>query len=393
MAAPARQRRVVIASRIFTPEPAAASFALENSAHAFRDAGWDVRVLTTTYPGAASGREAGITVRRAPVLRNAAGYVRGYVSYLSFDVPLLFRLLFMRRADVILVEPPPTTGAVVRFAAGLRRIPYVYDAADIWSDAAVNTTDSRFVLRTLLALERFAMRGARHAFVVAPAYAARMRELGIRTPTTVVGFGADTESFEYRSSPRSAEAPFFVYAGSYSEWHGADIFVSAFAPLVARHPGARLLFVGNGAERPALERLAADLGVSASLEFRDPVPPAELAGILGAATASLASLKPGVGYDYAFATKVYSSLAVGCPVVFTGAGPSGPFIAAASTEVSAGSAVAYDAVAVGAAMEALTQAPPDDEQRRALSGWTRAHHSLRAVAERVVSATTDALGR
>src|SRR5690606_8457618 len=111
-------------------------------------------------------------------------------------VPLVFRLLFARRADLILVEPPPTTGAVVRVVSSFRRIPYLYDAADIWSDAAVTTTNSRIVLRVLRAAERFAIRGARHAVVVASAYADRMRSIGIHTPTTVTGFGVDVESFD-----------------------------------------------------------------------------------------------------------------------------------------------------------------------------------------------------
>ena len=384
MAARDRGPRVVIASRIFAPEPAAASFALENCALAFRDAGWDVRVVTTRYRDApAVERSTGLVVRRAPVVRNAAGYVRGYVSYLSFDIPLFFRLLFMRSADLVFVEPPPTTGAAVRVATWLRRIPYLYDAADLWSDAAVTTTDSKLVLRALRALERFAIRGARHAVVVAQPYADRMRELGIETPTTVVGFGADTTAFVFTAGDAPA-APLFVYGGSYSEWHGADIFIRAFARFAARHTDARLLYVGNGSERPALEQLAAELGVAAAVEFRDPVPPAELSRILGGATASLASLTPG-GYDYAFATKVYSSLAVGCPALFTGAGPAGPFIADASREVAAGIAVDYDVSAVEQAMESLAATPASAVEREQLSVWTREQHSLRAVAERVVA--------
>jgi glycosyltransferase involved in cell wall biosynthesis len=386
-----RNPRVVIVSRIFAPEPAAASFVLENCALAFRDAGWDVRVLTTRYRDAPSHEQAaGISVHRAPVVRNAAGYVRGYVSYLSFDVPLFFRLLFMRPADLILVEPPPTTGAVVRVAAQFRRIPYVYDAADIWSDAAVTTTSSRMVPRVLLAIERFAIRGARHAFVVAPAYAERLRELGILTPTSMVGFGVDTTTFDFRPA-EPPSAPLFVYGGSYSEWHGADIFIEAFAGFLARHPSSRLVYVGNGAERPKLAQLAAELGLGDAVEFRDPVPPADLAALLGEATASLASLKPGLGYDYAFATKVYSSLAVGCPVIFTGAGPAGPFISDAAREVNAGVAVDYDVAAVEAAIDQLAAMPANQSDREALSTWTRAHHSLRAVAERVVAAAAGVI--
>lgn len=388
---PPPARRVLIVSRIFTPEPAAASFALENWAEAFVAGGWDTRVLTTMY-GDAPRREhrRGVAIRRVPVLRNAAGYVRGYVSYLSFDVPLAFRLLVARRADLIVVEPPPTTGAVVRVIAGLRRIPYVYDAADLWSDAAVTTTSSRFVLGALRAVERFAIRGARHAFVVAEGYAERIRALGIRTPTTVVGFGVDTASFDYREAEPPG-APLFVYGGSYSEWHGAIVFVDAFAPVVARHPGARLLFVGNGTERSALERRAAELGISDAVEFRGPVPPEQLAHLLAGASCSLASLEPGVGYDYAFATKVYSSLAVGCPVLFAGAGPAGPFVAEAAKTVAAGESVAFDAASVAAAMERVVAAPADASARRELSVWTRANHSLRAAADRVAAKSAQLL--
>jgi glycosyltransferase involved in cell wall biosynthesis len=391
MSTQGRRPRLVIASRIFTPEPAAASFFLENCARAFAEAGWDVRVLTSTYLDSARRSDAsGVEVRRAPVIRNAAGYIRGYISYLSFDVPLFFRLLFMRRADLILVEPPPTTGVVVRVAAWLRRIPYVYDAADIWSDAAVTTTNSRLVLRVLRSAERFAIRGARHAFVVAQAYADRMREIDIRTPTSVSGFGVDTATFDYQPGP-PASAPLFVYGGSYSEWHGADIFVAAFARFVGRHPDARLIFVGNGSERPALTRLAAELNVAEAVEFRDPVPGVELSVILGSATSSLASLNPGMGYDYAFATKVFSSLAVGCPVIFTGAGPAGPFISEAATEVRAGVAVSYDVAAVDSAMEQLASAPLNSAERQQLSVWTRSKHSMRMVAERIVATASHAV--
>jgi glycosyltransferase involved in cell wall biosynthesis len=387
-----RPQRVVIVSRIFAPEPAAASFVLENAATAFRDAGWDVRVLTTRYRDAPA-REVreGIDIRRAWVYRNAAGYVRGYASYMSFDLPLFFRLLFMRRADLIFVEPPPTTGAVVRVAAWLRRVPYVYDAADIWSDAAVTTTDSRAVLRTLRAIERFAIRGARRAVVVAEPYAERMRAIGIPTPTTVVGFGADTTSFEFQ--PTTAQTrPLFVYGGSYSEWHGAEIFIEAFAGFSTRHPDARLVYVGNGSERARLGQLVSELGLTDSVEFRDPVAPSALAEILGSATASLASLTPG-GYDYAFATKVYSSLAVGCPVLFAGAGPAGPFVSESSRVVKSGIAVDYDVKAVETAMEALLAEPASESEREALAAWTRENHSLRAVGERIVAAATAAIAR
>lgn len=130
-------RRIVIATRIFTPEPAAAALRLEGLARALVSEGHEVEVLTTAFQNCPRvTRDGRLTIRRAPALRDESGVVRGYVQYLSFDIPLLLRLLASRRPDVIVNEPPPTTGVIVRLAAALRRVPYVYYAGDVLSDAA-----------------------------------------------------------------------------------------------------------------------------------------------------------------------------------------------------------------------------------------------------------------
>lgn len=393
--------RVTIASRIFAPEPAAASFMLEAIAREFARRGASVEVLTTRPPGSrggfagpgtagrrakrpdAAGRDfVGVRVRRFPVLRDAAGYVRGYVQYMSFDVPLFFRLLFSRRADLYIVEPPPTTGAVMRIAAAILRRPYVYDAADLWSDAASQATSSRLVLRVLRAIERFAMRGASAAFAISPGLIARMREIGIETPATPVGFGVDTEAFEYRGARAAAVAPYFVYAGSYSEWHGADIFIDAFARFSEQHPGYQLLFYGNGSQREALERRIAELGIT-GVEFFAPVGGEELSHVLSGAVASLASLKPRQGYDYAFTTKVYASLASGCPVVFAGEGPTVDFIERHRAQHPVGSAVGYDVEAAAQSLVDAARDPLNDAERQQLSDWASETFSIARVAEQV----------
>lgn len=376
--------RIVVVSRIFAPEPSAASYMLEAIARRFRDAGHDVTVLTTRPPASSVPRDLpGIRVRRASVLRDSTGYVRGYLPYLSFDVPLFFRLLFTRRADLYVVEPPPTTGAVVRVALALLRRPYFYDAADVWSDAARMATSSSLVLGVLRWVELFAIRGARRAFTISAGVADRLRELGVATPTTVIGFGVDSEVFRYVPPSEPAPVPYFVYAGTYSEWHGAGILVDAFARFSREHPGHRLLFIGNGTDRAELDSRIARAGLG-SVEFRDPVDGATLNAVFADATASLASLEPGQGYDYAFTTKVYSSLAAGCPVVFTGVGPTVGFLEEASALHPVGAATHYDVEAVAAALAAAVDAPPTPAQRAEMSQWARGTFSLSAIAGVVV---------
>src|SRR5699024_7164725 len=130
-----RPPHVVVATRVYAPEPVAAAFRLEALVLALERAGAEVTVLTSTAPGAGAARSRQRKVSRWPVKRDTQGQVRGYVSYLSFDLPLAVRLLLQRPMDALVLEPPPTTGLVGMVAAALRRVPYTFYAADVWSDA------------------------------------------------------------------------------------------------------------------------------------------------------------------------------------------------------------------------------------------------------------------
>lgn len=372
--------RVIIASRIYRPEPSAASLFLGSVADAMIADGHEVEVLTAKpLPGLGDGAR-GERVRTFPVLRDRSGYVRGYVQYMSFDIPLAFRLLFARRPDAVFVEPPPTTGAVVRTVCALRRIPYVYDAADIWSDAAGHATSSGFVVGVLRALERFAMRGATEMVTISQGVVDRARQLGVHRPMTVTGFGADTSTFSYSDE---AIEPLFIYAGTYTGLHGADILIDAFAQFMATHPGHRLLFIGNGTGQESMQARAAELGIETAVEFASSVDSTALRPMLARSLSSLATLHPGGGYEYAFTSKIYSSLATGCPVIFAGPGPTNQFIAAAQQHAPVGVAVQYEAGAIAQAMRDVADRPLQPAQRLGIAEWTAATHSMRAVARRV----------
>src|SRR5690606_13478939 len=111
---------------------------------------------------------------------------------------------------------------------------------------------------------------------------------------------------------------------------------------------------------------------------------------LASATASLATLLPGGGYEFAFATKTYSSLAAGCPVIFAGPGPTRDFLTAASETVPIGYAVAHDASAIAQAMERFATMPLTADDRRRIATWAETHISLRAAARRTVAAIEEA---
>ncbi|RIK14946.1 MAG: glycosyltransferase WbuB [Acidobacteria bacterium] len=392
-----RLPRVLLATRIFVPEAAAATFRLRALVGAL-STGADVAVVTAAEPPALRGTpqeelSAGpgrVAVSRWPVLRDATGYVRGYLPYLSFDLPLALRLLGARRPDVVVVEPPPTTGAVTRVVLAVRglmsrpRVPYVYYAADVWSDATASMGAPAPVVTAMRLVERFALRGARDVVAVSEGVAERVRALaGDDAPVTVVPNGVDTDVFtpEGGRHPDAPDTPYLVYAGTASEWQGAEVFAEAMREVVRAEPGARLVFLGQGSSWPVLQRISRELPPGA-VELRPLAPAEEAAAWQRGAAAALVSVKPGVGYDFAYPTKVVAALACGTPVVFAGPGPAAADVA----DHGLGQAVGYDVAQVAEAMVAALrrsreETPRDREARAArLVGWVHEHRSLAATA-------------
>lgn len=378
-------RSVVVATRIYLPEPGAASLRLAALSRALRNAGAKVTVVTSMPPGDYAqpvADHANIQIRRARVLRDRLGYVRGYVQYMSFDVPLLFRLLLMRNIDAIIVEPPPTTGLVVRIVCALRRIPYIYYAADLWADAVESTNSPRIVARVVRVLESFSLRGAAAVLSVSAPVTERLIELDSGLSPVTIGNGVDTTVFSPHGSRKEAEPAYLLYAGTASEVHGATVFMDAFQRVRESIPTARLVFVGQGAERDELETAAKRFPEGAVI-FVSRVPPGEAAHWIRGARATLASVRPGA-YTIGFPTKIFASIACGVPVIYAGEGIGRDF----ATDNNIGWAVDYSAPQVADAMISALTGDFLHAHGDRLAALAREELSLSAVAARA----SDAVG-
>ncbi|MGC1207842.1 MAG: glycosyltransferase [Ornithinimicrobium sp.] len=410
MAAAARAKplRVVVATRIFTPDRAAAAFRLQALVSALADRGSWVEVLTARAAPDSADESVLVSddlrIRRWPVLRDSSGYVRGYLPYASFDVPLALRLLLARRPELVVVEPPPTTGAVVRAVTTVisampgRPTPYVYYAADVWSDASESTGAPEAVVQIVRRLEQFALKGAAEVIAVSDGVAERVRELGARS-VHVVPNGIDTDIFcvddptphEARSAGEGLgipEGPFLLYAGTASEWQGAEIFARAMRAVIEQVPSARLVFLGQGSSWPALQQIADELPTGV-IELRPLVGPPEAAAWHRAAAGAVVSVKPGLGYDFAYPTKVLAALACGTPVVYAGPGPA----AADITDNNLGAAVTYDVESVASAMAAALVADVDLPGRHRRAQWVHDHRSIEATGRAAAAVVLSVMGR
>lgn len=364
-----------LVTRVFSPEPAAAALRLAGLAKALTKRGFDVDVLTTHFQQTLRREQDGkMRVTRLPALRDKTGAVRGYVPYMSFDIPALFRMLMTRRPGVFICEPPPTTGVVTRMAAALRRVPYVYYAADIVSDAAVAGGVHPLVCKAVRLLEKTAMRGARHVIAVTPTVARRCEALGAKS-VSVVPNGVDVSEFvTTRNAPRTEledHRPVFLYAGTVADWLGPEIFIDAFAEVRADYPQALLVFLGQGTAWQKLQDYAREQNVPA--KFYDAVSTKEAKSWYSWADVALASIKPGE-YTYAYPTKVLAALSQGTPVIYAGGGPVVDDIVSADL----GKAVPFEKEAVASAMLALakTATHRSSKERDRLRNWVCESRSL-----------------
>lgn len=382
-------RALLVISRIHLPEASAASFRLDAVERAMAKLGRPVRVLTTTVPDQEADDPEGVQVSRWPALRDSSGYLRGYLPYMSFDLPLALRLLASPRPAIALVEPPPTTGVVSRIVLGARRIPYVWYAPDVWSEATEGTDAPAAVKKAVRWMESFAIRGARGVVAISDDVAERVRALGGRE-IHVVPNGIDTEIFTSTGPLPSEEERariglgqrYFVYAGTASEWQGAEIFVEGLRRLHDSDPDVQILFLGGGSAWPALQEASSDLRTSdgrPSVVFLASLPPREAAEWQRGALASLVSIRPGLGYDFAYPTKILASLACGTPVLYAGVGPATVDI----RDHALGEVADYEAGAVASAMKECASQDRDPEKRAHLHQWVDDHRSIRATGQAV----------
>ena len=304
---------------------------------------------------------------------------------MSFDVPLVARLLTGPRPDVVVSEPPPTTGAAVRMACAVRRVPYVYYCADIVSDAAALAGVPGLVVRTVAGLESFALRGARRVIAVSDGVACRARDLGARD-VAVVPNGVRVPDAVATGAPEgfpTCDGPVFVYAGTVAQWLAPEIFVDAFERARARLGDARLVFVGQGSGWDALaERSRGVTGV----EMIPAVSAEEADRWMARAAATLASLRPG-GYDYAYPTKILASLAQGTPVIYAGPGQAARDVAEGGLGVACG----LDADEIAEAMVGLASGTAAWVGAEGARAWVSAHRSVEASSRAAAAVVRSAL--
>jgi len=175
------------------------------------------------------------------------------------------------RAALIHAHSPVLNGLPALWAGRRLGLPVVYEARAFWEDAAVDQRkfregSSRY--RLIRALETYLFKRADRVAVICEGMRADIvarRVDGRRV--IVIPNGVDTNAFQPVARAHDLAERFGLdgkltlgYFGSFYHYEGLRFLLDAFADLVVRVPGARLLLAGGGEEEATLRRLAEPLG-------------------------------------------------------------------------------------------------------------------------------------
>lgn len=143
------------------------------------------------------------------------------------------------------------------------------------------------------------------------------RAKGYRGPLAVIPqFGVDPDLFSPATaadrSQRTGRGFVVGYAGRLVEEKGVDVLLRALAGL----PGAwQLVVVGDGPERPALERLAAELGIADRASFDAWIPSTEMAAFYRQLDVLVLPSRTRAHWEEQFGRVLIEAMACGTPIV------------------------------------------------------------------------------
>lgn len=197
----------------------------------------------------------------------------------------------------------------------------------------------------------------------------------------VVPNGVDATRFAERAI--RPDRPFTVaFVGTLKPWHGVATLVAAFGILAGRNVPMRLLLIGDGPERKALEAQTHTLGIEPIVRFTGSVAPSEIPALLAGADAAIAPY-PAMDDFYFSPLKIMEYMAAGLPVVASRVGDLAGIVAHDRTGLLVRPGDPLDLA------DALTHLAAEPARARALGAagreLVREHHGWDNVVERILS--------
>ncbi|HEX8091382.1 MAG TPA: sugar transferase [Blastocatellia bacterium] len=246
------------------------------------------------------------------------------VSFISFMLASVKTAFRAGDVDLVMGTSPPIFQAVSAWVvAAVRRRPFLLEIRDLWPEFAVDmgVLKNPALVGLSRLLERFLYARATHLLVNSPAY--RDYLIGKGIPATKISFvpnGVDPDMFDPSLRGERIRREFdlagkfvMTYAGALGIANDIQTVLRA-AGRLREQPEFHFLLVGDGKERGNLERLARELRLT-NVTFAGSRPKSEMAEILAASDACVATLKDIAMFRMTYPNKIFDYMAAARPTI------------------------------------------------------------------------------
>jgi colanic acid biosynthesis glycosyl transferase WcaI len=334
--------RILYVSQYFPPEIGAPQARVSELSREWVKLGHQVTVLTAFahYPTGVKApadrcvltrRESidGINVIRTYVFATAnKGTVKRMISFASFMLSAMsIGRLRAARSDVVIATSGPLLCAVAGyFLARTLGAPFVFEVRDLWPESvvAVEAMRENFLVRSLKGVARFLYRHCDKIVTVGEGYRQGIHErYGIaEDKMAVVRNGIDTELFvplprdnDVRREYGWGDRFVLMYVGTHGMAHGLHYLLEA-ARTLADERDKLFVFVGEGAEKENLKRLAAEWALP-NVQFIDQQPKARIPFFYAACDLGLVTLRDTPLFQEVLPSKIFEYLGMERPILLS----------------------------------------------------------------------------
>ncbi len=401
--------KITFLCQYFPPEMGAPSARTYEHARYWASLGHDVTVVTgfpnhptgiirPEYRGYFVKRETvdGINVLRTWIYCAAnSGFAMRVLNFLSFFFSSWMLGAFMtRRPDVIVGTSPQFFCAVAGYILScIKRVPFVFEVRDIWPQSAVELGALRnaWIIRVLEAIEMFLYRRAALIVIVAESSRAYLLAKGIAPEKIkMIPNGIDAQylalanvSADSIREDLELQGKFVVsYIGTHGMSHALDTVLRAAKELEAE-PDVHFLFIGEGAEKDNLKKLAEDLMVR-NVTFLKEQPRERLLSFYRASDVSLVPLRNLPIFKKVLPSKIFELMGVGCPIICSVEGEAAELIQRAK------SGLCIEPESISALVQAIKQLRCDPQLMRSLAEngeqFVKANYLRSVLAEKYLDA-------
>lgn len=321
--------KILLTHRYFVPDTPPYAGMLYSIAKGLAAAGHDVRVFSTlpSYKTSADidapRREVrdGVAIHRIPALSENRGGILRALNAFWYALALFVEILHVRPDAVQAATfPPVIAGWIASLAARLIGARFVYHMQDLHPEVSLYSGGMMgrgMTLRIARWLDNMTLQRAKRIVVLSGDMKDTILKRGVVGPekiTVINNFlldGAALEGVAEPLIPSNADMS-IVFAGNIGGFQGLESVIDA-AHLTADLPGLHWWFVGDGARKAALVKLAGDLK-ERTVFFEAFQPQSVALETIRSADLAMAALAPSI-YRVSYPSKVLTYLAIGAPVL------------------------------------------------------------------------------